>query len=125
MIAVEGALSTDRRLIRHGALTWTTPAALWHLTENQPERRQIGTIDSIRRVKSTDGRTMLVATGTLDEVPEDVGLSIDVDQAEVGYPLTGEAVFNAARIRAVWVGTRPVWPECMLRTIPGDPRNRR
>lgn len=125
VIAVEGVVTDDGRLIKPMAMTWADDRAIPLMT---PMRRGsdgdwnmpvVGYADSIERVER-DGRVLIQASGTLSgDLPAVLDLSAVVDNATitcdgVGHPME----FTSCRLQQIVVGpSGRAWDECVLEVI--------
>jgi hypothetical protein len=113
VIAVEGEVSTDRRLVAPGALTWETPLPLAGERTEGFAYDIVGTVEHIHRIVGEDGRNLLRATGVIwGPWPEglapcvsSVNGQFDTDMGEGGLLITRSAV-----IKGVYPGV-PIWPD--------------
>lgn len=115
IIAVEGEVSSDRRLVAPGALTWETPLPLYGTGTASDEfsRPIIGTVESITRIVGEDGRNLIRATGTRwAELPAALGPSVSATNGEFDTEIGAGGVLRttAAVIRALHLGV-PIWPD--------------
>ena len=110
VIAVEGEVSVDGRLLRSGALTWRTVDAL-PLTR---DGLRVGSVERVRRVGSE-----LHAEGTVDvEVEVGQPLAASVDGIVLGNSTAQVAEFTHGRLRAVELtSSSPAWDQCRVTRV--------
>jgi hypothetical protein len=117
VIAVEGEVSSDGRLLRPGALTWETPLPLYAPTEDDPWSRPIiGTVQHIARVIGEDGRNLIYASGvSWSPWPADLGPCVSSVNGEYDTQMGegGRLIFTAAEIKGVYFG-KPIWPDVTI-----------
>lgn len=114
VIGVEGRRSVDGRLIHSGGLAWKTmPIALiddgWKI---------IGRVETIERVPADgeDGVHLLRATGVSYHAPLEAGMTTAMTCSDLqpDRKQGSEIDFRGGTVRAVYVGSTPAWPECMI-----------
>jgi hypothetical protein len=115
IIAVEGEVSVDGRLVRPGAFTWETPLPLMSggTAGDEFSRPIIGTVQDITRIIGEDGRNLLRATGIAwRDLDPALGPSVSAVGGEFDTQLgeAGRLIFTHAEIKAVFLG-QPVWPD--------------
>ena len=124
VIAVEGVVTDDGRLIKPMAMTWSDDRAIPLMT---PMRRGsegawnmpvVGHADSVERVER-DGRVLIQASGTLSgDLPAVLDLSAVVDNATIACEGVDHPMeFTSCRLRQIVVGSERVWDECVLEVI--------
>lgn len=117
VIAVEGRVSEDGRLVEPMALAWDGPLPLYY-GGTHPEQWStpiIGTVEHIERVVTDAGPVLLLGDGPLfGEMPEESDLGVSVDSVTfISGELTDTFTVRHARIRAVWLGSPRIWDECV------------
>lgn len=124
VVAVEGVVTEDGRLIEPTAMQWNLDRGIPLVVTTQADRpfdhRIIGVIETLERRERTPHGALIYAEGSLvpDRLPDCLDLSAFVDAVtfaggEVDYP---DAV-TRCDLRQVHVGAQRVWDECVLEVI--------
>jgi hypothetical protein len=123
IIAIEGEVSEDKRLVRPGAFDWDTPLPLIDYgtsrEEGTFEYKIIGTVESIERIVGEDGRNIIRATGVRwEELPAGLGPSVSSTNGEFDTDIGvgGVMAFKRATIKAIFCGT-PIWPDVRFEDV--------
>lgn len=131
VLAVEGELTSDGRLIEPTAIQWgDDPIPLMRSVQADSRMSGIadwsqpllGYVDSIERIER-DGKVLILGEGPLlgdQPLPDSLDLSAVVTSGE--YDVAGPGVdhpyaLTKCRLRQVVVGAEKVWDECVLEVI--------
>jgi len=126
VIAVEGVVTEDGRLIEPTAMQWNLdrgiPLVVSTQAEHPYDRRVIGVIETLERRERSPYGELIYAEGSLlpDRLPAILDLSATVTSGE--HDVAGEGVDHPlalvrCELRQVVVGAEKVWDECVLEVI--------
>ncbi|QDP43609.1 hypothetical protein QDA09_gp72 [Microbacterium phage Tyrumbra] len=128
VIAVEGVLTADGRLIEPTAMEWDDkrPVLLTRASlagDGDYGQSILGTVESVRREEREPYGALIIAEGELRDVeslPDRLDLSVVVTSGE--FDVAGEGTdhplaLTRCDLRQVIVGSERVWDECVLEVI--------
>ncbi|QGJ89486.1 hypothetical protein PBI_SMARTIES_83 [Microbacterium phage Smarties] len=124
VVAVEGVVTEDGRLIEPTAIRWDGPIPLtraWTQDDEPNTSPLIGYVESVERREREPYGALIYAEGTLldtERLPDRLDLSATL----TGVQIAGEGVdhpqaFTRGDLRGVTVGGEKVWDECVLEVI--------
>jgi hypothetical protein len=125
VVAVEGRVTSDGRLIEPTAIFWTDdPIPLMRTARGEPDWSMplLGWTDRIERRPLPNGQVLVWATGprTSEPLPDSLDLSATVTADEDGYAGSGldyPLALVRGRLRQIVVGAGRVWDECVLEEV--------
>lgn len=131
VVAVEGVVTEDGRLLEPMSCTWaddvaSEPVPLMPVWPDGSDgldwsRPMIGWADAFERVEE-EGRVRIYASGLLFDnvtLPDRLDLSVFVTEVEfAGAGLDYPMAITHGRIRQVGIGGERTWDECVLVEVP-------
>jgi hypothetical protein len=115
LIAYEGLITSDGRVIEPGVLTWDDPIPLLISMNGEGHFGSVilGKVTDITRsIDSSADQARIL--GTLSHPIRGMAPEIDLDPTEHETGPFGLMIVRAGRIRAVTLGLRPCWPGLVI-----------